>query len=119
MTPTDHRTGARQALEDAGAHGAIADDLRRRIDAAADEVRQLIEQAEGLRCRVEEIWNDRLPALTREHDRRLHGLFPDGVPAACYLEFEVMSGQDKVYGAFHALLRILHNTAADYPNLTR
>ena len=30
-----------------------------------------------------------------------------------------MSGQDTVYKAFHTLLKVLHNTAPDYPNKTR
>lgn len=110
---------ARRELELVGAEGAIAADLRSHIDAAAAEVRLLTEQAEQLRSRVEDIWDERLRTLTREHDKRLRTLFPRGVPSACYLEFEVMSGQDTVYKAFHDLLRILHNTASDYPNQTR
>lgn len=113
------RHDARRELDLAGAEAVIAEDLRSRIDAAADEVRLLTEEAEQLRSRVEDIWDERLRTLTRDHDQRLRTLFPQGIPSACYLEFEVMSGQDTVYKAFHALLRILHNTAPDYPNLTR
>jgi hypothetical protein len=113
------RANARHALIEAGAATTIQEELRPQIDAAADEVRDLTEQAELLRARVEEIWNERLSALTRAHDAHLRQLFPKGVPSTCYLEFEVLSGQDEVYKAFHSLLRILHNTAADYPNLTR
>lgn len=116
---SDTRDDARRELDQAGADTVIADDLRSRIDAAAEEVRLLTEQAEQLRSRVEDIWDDRLRALTRDHDKRLRTLFPEGVPSACYLEFEVMSGQATVYQSFHNLLRILHNTAPDYPNLTR
>lgn len=119
MRDRNYRATARMELERAGGPDVIAADLRSRIDAAADEVRLLTEQAEELRCRVEQIWDERLRTLTRDHDKQLRVLFPHGVPDACYLEFEVMSGQDTVYKAFHTLLKVLHNTAPDYPNKTR
>jgi len=111
----DRRGEARRELERAGARQVIATELQSRVDAAATEVQRLTAEAEDLRRRVEEIWDDNLRTLTRDHDRRLEGLLPKDMPDECYPEFEAMSGLTDVYGAFHNLLVILHNTAPDYP----
>jgi hypothetical protein len=98
----------------------ISDDLRDRIRATADEVRDLTRQAELLRRQVEDLWSGGMRALADEHDRILVELFPDGIPDDCGVAFEQMTGyDDTVDAAFHQLMRLLHNCVPDYPYETR
>jgi hypothetical protein len=116
---------ARRLLQEVDAGSLITDDLRTRVRNTFEEIMALTDEAETLRRRVEDL-HTRVEALDNEHIRLLETRFPEGIPCVQRVEgpdvvgpFDEMTGNDKVFPAFHELVRLMHNTLPKYPHETR